>query len=844
MPHETFKGAQQEHAEDPALEELYAELTRLESQTRFQEEALLARRERQAREKEHFDKSWYYHYGQKDGTWKKAVYEVKGREAAGAAVIAAGVAMLAGKETKKEAKKERVEKVASAPKPEKHVSKLVSPTAPELRGGIRPVAPEHAGSHADKAAKSSKAPEASLPKERIGKVPVLPEKKLPVSVEALTHTSVELPESPRFAHEPETVERLPIEKSSLSAGVDKVEVSPVAVPGVEQKVLHESDTIAPLSWTRSSTLSVSPEDVALSAKAVPEIHFENTTRAEKETIKPLEAAGKKKFSIKLDTVQAGAVEVPGVEFQREKDSVEKVPTAGAKQFETGVSGETHAVREVPKVPFSEGASAPVAQNKAEYPEGTLPPLPTEVRDDTTVFDFGEIGKPAPVTAPKKVDAPKLEKPAKKTEEAKGRGKMTVSLEDRFGKPIDPENPNKGEIVYTPPPAAKEKAVLAAIPAFAPAEEVRMDSVYYRPLKEAERDTALPKTIINIPADLAERHLKNRGDTTVIERVPLGDGTFLSRMYSGKAIDTAGIENMQWRAPDNVFKKVPGGFTVPSILEHRLDDTVLRKLETYGDLNATRTYFKQVEKNEDIGPWAIAVKSKGVLMIFDADNKLSAEFPFLSGENPGDSLNTYTTGGDPNGKTTPAGNYLLYAPKGKEKKEFNQLGHDKEKNPYILLLQITGGTLLNLGLALHGEVGVDKAVQEKNIHSAKTEDNDKTAGCIRVDQQAHLEKYLKGNAYYVLYVTPRDTKLDFNPETGELGKETTEKEKDQAIRSDIRKYTDENKVAYYVSAIELTEDSVGKGSFAYTTQRDPKAPQKIPVSKAALKPIKVPRFTKK
>jgi hypothetical protein len=252
------------------------------------------------------------------------------------------------------------------------------------------------------------------------------------------------------------------------------------------------------------------------------------------------------------------------------------------------------------------------------------------------------------------------------------------------------------------------------------------------------------------------------------------------------------------------------------------------------------YFAQVESKKSEGVWMIEIKSKAVLMVFDENNVLINELPSLLGTTSGEALNTYTLEHNENGKTTPAGNYLLHA---LDSHEVGTFGHSAE-NTFSMLRMNPDGTLLNQGIAFHGEISKNKESQEKTIHTDKADDNHETIGCIRVDAEAMktVVKELHGRKTYKMYVTPDDTTFGIDPVTGEV-KKMTDKEKYQIFHDGVIKFWNENPVIYYVSKIELEEAANGQGKYTVESRRDPSAPQKIKPIKVPDTDIKVPAFKK-
>lgn len=734
MPRESFPPiSKNEQRTDPVLDRLHAEMAELERAAEFKRLALLAKKERLEAELKKQEEDEKYYFGQKEGWQEKRSKKAKIAGVVGTAALTLSSIKMGEEELEK--KKELPAKIAAAPKPSKHASKMTHGVSRHVSDALSPLGP----------------------------------KTLAVN-----------PSEPSAAHE--------------------VAIPEIATPHFETQapegaVPRHGDTIAPVAPLRAREIPVAvSETEAPGLAAAPEPRVKDVAAIDKLDTAPLKHI---ETGSSLQT-PLEKVSVPAFESSRAQDSVSQIRPAGLKQFEAKAAGSGKlSERKIPKLPpvVADTASASRTSQYSAFPAGTV--LPKEGESvDTAEFDFDEIGNPA-APAPK---APSKEKKEETLPSGK-KSKIQVSNFDDKGRP---------EIPVVP--------------------VTRRDSVFYTHSLEIGDTSGRPKVEVTIEPG-AEKFLRPQADS--VEKILLPDGTYMAKMRLANEGFKLG-EHQEITIPDLKKVKIAGGFTVPEILKYRIGDTAWKKLEEYG-LLAQYKYLQHVESKENTGPWTMAVKAKGAYMIFDADNELKAEIPFLFGASKGDSLNTYTTSKNKEGKTTPAGDYIL-----KPGATHGEFGHGTEA--WAMVTVLPDGTLLNQGLALHGEIAADKKGQEKDIHSATGEDNHETIGCIRVDDEGMkiIRKYLKGRDHYLQYILSEDPSVSYDDSTGKLEK-LTDKQIRQRISDGIKKFWQENPILYYLTKESVREKKDGSGEKTSTYYRDPKADQKIVYREKGREKIEIPLF---
>ncbi len=374
---------------------------------------------------------------------------------------------------------------------------------------------------------------------------------------------------------------------------------------------------------------------------------------------------------------------------------------------------------------------------------------------------------------------------------------------------------------------------------------RLENISVIPTEKPILDTVIKpvKVIMNPGAE----GMFNEQPDTVMET----DNTGQTHRIEGigprekmKPMSTDPIESL-----DNKKVRMEGGDSLWSILAYHVDENAWHTIAVkYHDQEAKRTYLKQVEQNENIGPWGIGLKSKGVTLLFDENNRLVTEIPFGFGKSSGDSLNTYTTTGNREGMTTPAGVYFLQYADSKTKKELPDFGHSKEKDLWLMGKMNPDGTVINQGIAFHGETNNDIEDQEAGIHSKDADAHHLSIGCIRVDKEAlaWVKKTLQGRSVYKFYILSEDGAMSLDPETGKLGK-VTEKERERIIKQGVDKYRLDHKINLIAitDEREVTKDEktgVPIANQIITRIPDPGAPARIIPEQKNIQ-IKVPRFIK-
>ena len=469
-----------------------------------------------------------------------------------------------------------------------------------------------------------------------------------------------------------------------------------------------------------------------------------------------------------------------------------------------------------------------------YPESTAPIEPDAIPDHRT-FDMSEImsdtGTIVRPLAPAQNFAPQVEDT---TEE-----KIQIKAKKQK---LEPEKPSKHGIKVSYEKGGNPDSVLRTpvVETSAVHSELgtRLDSVYTEHSKELGDTSTNSEYEVTIQPGM-EKFLRANGDTVRIDTLPSGETVV--RTFNGHGFVLG--KNKKEYMRDLEKRKIAGDFTVPEILKYRIDTAAWEKLQDYG-MPEQRVYIDKVASKENIGPWMIASKARGTLLVFNEDNTIKAEIPFLFGATRGDGFNTYTSDHNAEGRTTPSGKWVLIKADEKTKKSLvGQFGHDAEKNIWQMAMLMPDGTIVNEGIALHGEISKDVEGQEKDVHSKDGRLHEETIGCERVDDAALavLAEYPR----YVQYVLSEDPELSYDIADGQFHKLTKEQVR-KKISDRILKFWNDNPVLYTMKTEVVQNGKNNVAEQVSTYYRDENADQKIqPVDKKNdMKKVKVPRFIKR
>ena len=589
---------------------------------------------------------------------------------------------------------------------------------------------------------------------------------------------------------------------------------------------REAEDIARAETSKVDTFAigeaVSRKLDTFAVPALPEIHiderFENATKIDKAATMPV-----KPFDTKHgEFVTPHEISVPAFELPHTPEDISYVRPIGVKKFDESHGEMPHfSKRNVPELPpivmdsiVAPVAPAPVMHAPAKLPEGWVGPKPGDTIDSTTIFNFDDIDSEAT--------------PKPKAKEKKAPAETPAAAPKHSGIQVinDIDHPNE---VFAP-----KKVSPRAEDVFSSKPSTRMDSLYQSRAKAiGDTSEAAPYDVTIQPG--MEKFLHATGDTLRIDTLP--NGAAVAETFNGKGFKLGEHKTEYLR--DMEKRVIAGGFTVPEILKYRIDDNAWEKLQSHG-LRAQRHYLDRVESKENIGPWLMPDKANGAMLVFNEDNTLLAEVPFLFGKSKGEGLNTFTTENDPNGKTTPAKEYYLVKVDAKTKKTLS-FGHAAEKYLWEMIAVMPDGTLVNQGLALHGEISKDIEGQEKDIHSTDGSLHEKTIGCMRVDAKA-LEEIFTHNRY-VADVLPEDPTLSYDPKTGKLER-LSDKEIRKMMNDGIERFWNENLVLYNLETEEVKKGKNGVAEHVSTYHRDKHADEKIVAIKKDISKVKVPRFMKR
>ncbi len=162
------------------------------------------------------------------------------------------------------------------------------------------------------------------------------------------------------------------------------------------------------------------------------------------------------------------------------------------------------------------------------------------------------------------------------------------------------------------------------------------------------------------------------------------------------------------------------------------------------------------------PYVIADKPSATCFVLDANNKLVASFPMITGAVSGEAPNIKTdvTTAKPGPyATTPMGSYFL------TKKNIYPPNAQEYEGRIFRVVDPTG-TLMNAGEALHETYPGELKKRTAAYKTSTPEDNKMSWGCINISQE-NFDKYLDAtlnNAHedYGLYILPDDPETPFSP----------------------------------------------------------------------------------
>ncbi len=569
------------------------------------------------------------------------------------------------------------------------------------------------------------------------------------------------------------------------------------------------------------------ESVILPHDSVAAVPFDEmgqfpASRGEPATLDTLTVGGFTPHAPEADTESAKARTM-------DQEIIEPLPLSQPRPFASKPVMQSHFDQAaLPDVPSFNDTAATEARADEEYPmpAGAVPAQPNEIRDDR-VFDVSEIARdPRGDTSESKPEQKHEQKKTEPTPERKNSGEQG----GKHGIKVSYDEDSDPEIVRME--AAK------ASPAVRSELNTRLDSVYDAHVRQLGDTSTERRYDVSIEPGM-EKFLRENGDTIKIDTLP--NGVAVAETFNGHGF-TLGKDKQELMR-DLEKHEIAGGYTVPEILEKRMDMAAWEKLQGYG-FAEQRVYIDKVASKENIGPWMIASKARGTLIVFEEDNTIKAEIPFLFGATRGDGFNTYTSEQNLEGRTTPTGKYYLIKVDAQMRKSLKgQFGHDAEKDVWLMVMALPDGTLSNEGIALHGEISKDVEGQEKDVHSKDGRLHEETIGCERVDLAAL--GMLSEHARYVQFVLSEDPSLSYNVAANVFEKLTDEQIR-QKIGERIIKFWNENLVLYNLETEEVKKGKNGVAEQVSSYYRDRNADRKIRDidKKGDVKKVKAPRFIKR